>query len=897
MAGLGAMLVVVMLGGGISAFLMLRPLREAAATRLVPVLVGTLLHHPVHVEEVQIPDWNHLVVKGLKMKVPKASSPIRALQADQVVIMPAWHLWNQGATAMLHATRIEVNGARADIRLGASSPAGRSTPSWAGPWTWPKLIVKDALLNFRSPALDIRQLQLDSRAISGQNPDTLLITGRSDQVHVDLNHVKRDFKLAFTLTWSGARIQLNNLTLTPSSFQAGTLRLSGTYHRQGAVALAMESPDYWVRTKGVVTSRRQNAWIEAHLKHLAQADWFGWLAAYNIRGEVNLQGEGQMREWDFEKAGGAVNIHWRRGRILDHAVESADIILQKKNKTWLLPSALIVQGRNRLELTDWQWAGTLKNYTRGSAWPDRISGRFSFQSDDLPHLVRLWGWRTTWSKTLPHHFSLEGRLEKNSELSATSSLVMEPGGRLDLTALRFNPWVWLDDPTHAQVQLSLDLHALALESLAGLFDRPGWYGTASGEAHFEGSLTSGALAARLEIKQPAYRLANGDVALRAEQLSTNFKGRMIHQGLAGEGRGLVEQVTLTLTPSQQVTFSAMALYWQDGRITLAPTQGRLAGGTLTLSGQAHVTAPVSLDLAVNGKNILLWRDNVTNMRSNAALTVTGPLEKLLVKGRLQITEGRYRQPMDVLSFLRQTTPSPGRVYTLFSLPGPVLGAMHFDVAIRTQNPFKVDANLVKGQLRCALTLEGTGRTPLLDGVVYVEQAETFFPAGRITINNGLLRFDPAQPGIITLALNGSGRMRGYDVNVAVSGTTAKPQIIFGSQPVLPQDQLILLVLSGQTPQQSSTRRIALQTGLNTALYLSRQALGNWLGTKSGTESLLDKIDLEMGRDISRGGQETLRLQYEIGKSVFFKDDVLNLVTERDQYDDYNAGLRLVVELE
>ncbi|MDA8163554.1 MAG: hypothetical protein M0017_00785, partial [Desulfobacteraceae bacterium] len=55
----------------------------------------------------------------------------------------------------------------------------------------------------------------------------------------------------------------------------------------------------------------------------------------------------------------------------------------------------------------------------------------------------------------------------------------------------------------------------------------------------------------------------------------------------------------------------------------------------------------------------------------------------------------------------------------------------------------------------------------------------------------------------------------------------------------------------------------------------------------------DRLQVELGQGISRTGQETLDAQMQVAQKVFKKDDALYLTAERDVYDDFNIGVKIV----
>src|SRR5690606_26046163 len=169
------------------------------------------------------------------------------------------------------------------------------------------------------------------------------------------------------------------------------------------------------------------------------------------------------------------------------------------------------------------------------------------------------------------------------------------------------------------------------------------------------------------------------------------------------------------------------------------------------------------------------------------------------------------------------------------------------------------------------------------------------PATRLRVESGLIRFDERQALRPELELKAETRMLGYDVDVSVTGPVDDMTITLSSSPPLPSDDLFVLLVTGQLPEtagaearQAAPFTVAKYIGLD----LIRQIFGG--ESLEDEESIIDRFEIEMGRDVSSTGRETLEVRFRLVEDVLFDEDTLYLVGERDKYDDYNAGLRIVI---
>jgi translocation and assembly module TamB len=133
--------------------------------------------------------------------------------------------------------------------------------------------------------------------------------------------------------------------------------------------------------------------------------------------------------------------------------------------------------------------------------------------------------------------------------------------------------------------------------------------------------------------------------------------------------------------------------------------------------------------------------------------------------------------------------------------------------------------------------------------------------------------------------------------MTVAGPYDAPVISLTSAPPLPREDLLLLLLAGRSPALRGGRQPA-KLGMNVAVYLGRNFLTNLFGATSERSGgdVLDRFQVEIGRQVSRSGEATVDADFLLAKGLFGKDDVLSLTSGKDVYDDYNLGLRLVFRL-
>jgi translocation and assembly module TamB len=113
----------------------------------------------------------------------------------------------------------------------------------------------------------------------------------------------------------------------------------------------------------------------------------------------------------------------------------------------------------------------------------------------------------------------------------------------------------------------------------------------------------------------------------------------------------------------------------------------------------------------------------------------------------------------------------------------------------------------------------------------------------------------------------------------LSGTASSPVLMFSSSPPLTSEQVLLLVMAGEVPNDevsytSNQRATRLGTFLGKSLFSS----------VSGNSDDAERLSISSGEKISRQGRETYDVAYRLNEQW-------TLVGEYDEFDQYNVGLK------
>jgi hypothetical protein len=334
-------------------------------------------------------------------------------------------------------------------------------------------------------------------------------------------------------------------------------------------------------------------------------------------------------------------------------------------------------------------------------------------------------------------------------------------------------------------------------------------------------------------------------------------------------------------------------------ITVQKFSGELGGASFELDGTFKKMAgsDSEVDFKLQGENILLYRDESVRLRADTQLVLKGPVAKMALSGEVAVTDGGFFKNFGVIEGLGGITKSDtgGGGFQLFSIRKSPFNDLRFNVRITAKNPFLVRNNLARGSVRPDLMLTGTGEVPLLVGKVYVEPTRLYLPAGRMNLQAGLVRFEQTDPDRPKLDLLGTATLRNFDITAVIDGPYDEPVITLSSVPPLPDDELLMLLLTGKPPKSSGTRSSEMTQGLNVAMFVGRDLTSRLFEGESDEtiESIIDRFDVEVGRSITQRGEETIHSQFRLADDILVDGDGLYLTGERDYFDYYNGGIKFV----
>jgi len=499
---------------------------------------------------------------------------------------------------------------------------------------------------------------------------------------------------------------------------------------------------------------------------------------------------------------------------------------------------------------------------------------------------------------------VEGPLTGRAEISGTWANVM---GRVSLS----HPGVFLAregggsrfGPAHLDVLLEAGDRITARVSL---LDEEGF------EIKVEGSLLArldvqdiegvldGVLAGNLildadAIEEYTYRLKGFPRLRGAAHLEAGITGSLREVRWNADLHLHDGGVALGVDGVPPVTGLEMHLRTDGKQLEIVQAQGEMGGAPLRLQGTVGLQKPHELDLEATGEDVLLRRLDGLKLRADAQLALNGPLEGLRATGTVALTDCRFVRrynPMTVLQRDRGSL-SSSRGFSFSIAETPPWSEIDLDIEIRSKEPFQLKNNIIKGSLRPELQLVGSCAVPVVQGSIYLDPTRVVLPSGTLNVRAGTFNFSEAEFNLPHLQIAAEAFVRGYRIDVQVSGPLDDPDVFLSSIPPLANEDLLVLLLTGQFLESVSGSDTARTMGL----YLAKDIMQRWFANESTEEgeSAFDRLEIWYGVDPIRTGVETYNATFRL-----FGDSNVGpthfLVGEQDAYGDINLGYRFMFRL-
>ncbi len=243
----------------------------------------------------------------------------------------------------------------------------------------------------------------------------------------------------------------------------------------------------------------------------------------------------------------------------------------------------------------------------------------------------------------------------------------------------------------------------------------------------------------------------------------------------------------------------------DRKLTIEDLSLLMAGGRVKLGGSVDAADPKNpaLNLKVEAREALVFRDPTTSLRANADITCIGTLAAARVAGLVEAVRGRVFKEIDLMPVLKLPADVPPvpentqRSEAKLTLP-PVLKDWTFDLRVKTRDPLLIAGNLANGAISADVLLSGTGAAPQLTGGANIDRLLLKLPFSLVKITKGVVTLKPQTPFDPSLDIRGESRIGNNDITLYVYGRSTNPKTRFVSSPPMSEPDIVTLIATGTT---------------------------------------------------------------------------------------------------
>jgi translocation and assembly module TamB len=528
-------------------------------------------------------------------------------------------------------------------------------------------------------------------------------------------------------------------------------------------------------------------------------------------------------------------------------------------------------------------------------WTVQATARFA-RLDLDPLLQRYLRGRVTGHSAFSGTLTLRGPLRRPAELEATGELS-------ELTAVLQNIKIGNDGPIHFEVAHQTFL----LDEARFVGDNTKL--SASGTIQLAGRReldfkASGQL--NLGLVQTMYPdfLTTGSVDIQAR--ATGTVSEPVLQGKVVVASG---GIAVPGQPASLSDINGTLVFTQD-RLQIEQLTAHSGGGLIRLGGYMQYGRYLEFNVTAQGEDVRLRYPPGMSSTANADLRLYGTSNGAVLSGELQVNRFSLSPGFDFSSYLASSRQS-----AVISGSDSPLNRVKFDLHIYTIPELRFSSSLARVSGEADLRLRGTMAKPVLLGRTTIQEGEIFFNGAKYNLERGDISFTNPVKIDPVLDLAASIRVSDYDIEIGFHGTADKLNVVYRSEPPLPQADIIALLALGRTQEESAqagasqsaftqqassailgqainatvSNRVQKLFGVS-RIKIDPQAPGTETSTYQGPQVTIEqqvsnKLTLTYVQPVSQSTQQTIQGEYNVTRNV-------SIVAVRDQNGVFALDIRI-----
>ncbi len=260
------------------------------------------------------------------------------------------------------------------------------------------------------------------------------------------------------------------------------------------------------------------------------------------------------------------------------------------------------------------------------------------------------------------------------------------------------------------------------------------------------------------------------------------------------------------------------------------------GGSLSGEGRVGLQDTQALDMALTMKDFRLFCGGLASGKIDGGLTVRGTLPAHTVAGKLTVGPLQVQLPGNSRE---ADIPYVEVIRVRERVEASTVGTeTHLNVEIDAPQRIYVRGRGLDAEFGGNVKVTGTAAQPLLNGKLTALRGSFTLIDRQLQLADSALRFEGAVPPSPFLDVKAKTTVRGTALTLAITGQATEPKLALTSDPYVPQDEALALLLFGRTLSNISAFE---------ALKLA-QAARVLSGLDGGGPGLLDRARDTLGID-------------------------------------------------
>lgn len=299
----------------------------------------------------------------------------------------------------------------------------------------------------------------------------------------------------------------------------------------------------------------------------------------------------------------------------------------------------------------------------------------------------------------------------------------------------------------------------------------------------------------LALFTPEIKYSKGKVFI-AFLMSGDLKNPAIQGGLAIKD-GTIRSNTL----KQTLEGAELSLFFNGREIVLESMSGHIGGGTVNATGKVStedfVVKEFGFVLEI-ADAVFRYPEGFTS-KIDGTLIFQGTPESRGLKGEVNLEKASYEKNLNLRSLIFELQKKKVRN----DQPVPFIGNTELNIHITGKKDLWINNNIAKLPFEIDLILKGTVNHPLLVGRMEALDGTFVFSRNDFKVISATIDFispDTIKP---VMDIHASTEVRGYRIDMRLSGTTDRVNLALSSDPALSETDILALLTTGQTATEAS----------------------------------------------------------------------------------------------